>query len=72
MPAKKILLDVTAGSGLGIVNGLETKQTLILNGLIILGRIVLEIFQSRRERKRKEKEKAEAEKKVASPLQSGM
>ena len=62
MPVKKILLDVTAGSGLGVVNNLDTKGTLILNAVIIFGRVVIEILQARRERKRKKKENEQNEK----------
>lgn len=55
----KILLDVSAGTGLGVVNDLPPEGTLILNGLIILGRIIIEIIQARKERKRKRKENAQ-------------
>lgn len=53
--ATKVGLDVAAGVGLAEVNGLDTNTTVILNGLIVLARIVAEIIQHRRERKRRKK-----------------
>jgi hypothetical protein len=61
MTASKVGLDVAAGVGLSEVNNLDVSQSLILNGLIILGRIVLEFIQNRREKKRKRKEAKEVE-----------
>lgn len=52
----KILLDVSAGSGLGVVNDMSPEGTLILNVLIILGRVAIEVIQARKERRRKRKE----------------
>jgi len=58
---QKLLLDVSAGVGVAEVNDMDTDNALLLNGLIVLARLVIEFVQNRRERKRKRKEAKGAE-----------
>jgi len=58
---QKLLLDVSAGVGVAEVNDMGTDNALLLNGLIVLARLVIEFVQNRRERKRKRKEAKDAE-----------
>jgi len=52
---------VSAGVGVAEVNDMGTDNALLLNGLIVLARLVIEFVQNRRERKRKRKEAKDAE-----------
>ena len=52
LQGKKVALDIGAGTALGVVNDASADTTLILNALIIVGRIVLELIDRRKQRRK--------------------
>lgn len=53
----KLGSDLATVNGLSVVNDLDGNTTLILNALIVLGRLVIEVIQNRRKRKKENEQK---------------